>query len=131
MYVSELWHTPGFQIKWVEPDFMHCVDLGILQTLQGNIVWELFVSFGGTIANPRQALALLNNMFKTVWHALGRDFVLQLTIGMIRSSMAKAPKLKLKAAEGRKFLPVLVHLLRNCFPSTSPHDVLRLQCASN
>ena len=45
--------------------------------------------------------------------------------------MAKAPKLKLKAGEGRKFLPVLIHMLSHCFPSTSPHDVMRLQCASN
>ena len=66
MYVSELWRTPGFNIKWVEPDFMHCVDLGILQVLQGNIMWELFRSCDGTIANPRRALALLNNMIKTV-----------------------------------------------------------------
>ena len=130
VFISELWRTPGFHIKWVEPDFMHCVCLGILQVLQGNICWELFKHFGGVISNHRDALAKLNALIKAVCHELGRD-VLQLTMGMVRSKMSKAPKLKLKAAEGRRFLPVLVHILQHCFPSTEPHDALRLQCARN
>ena len=50
-----------------------------------------------------------------------------LTYTMYRNNDGK-PKAKLKAAEARSMLPVLVHMMTVFFPPRSDHDHLRLQC---
>ena len=50
---------------------------------------------------------------------------------MVRPSLSKKPKLKLKAAEGRRLLPVLREALATCFEITSPHQILRLHCVDS
>ena len=44
--------------------------------------------------------------------------------------MQKAPKLKLKAAEGRHLLPILQAMLVHCFDNSSEHNLLRLRCVN-
>ena len=53
-----------------------------------------------------------------------------LTVTMFRNQ-SKAPKLKLKAAHGRHFLPVLREMLRSFFPIDTDHSKLRYQCVHN
>ena len=55
-----------------------------------------------------------------------------LTLGMIRKEGAgKKPKLALKAAEGRHFVPVLHHMLANFFPVDTPYKQTRLDCVGS
>ena len=51
-----------------------------------------------------------------------------LTLNQIKAS-GKDPKLKVKAAEGRHLLPVVVFLLENLQPPKNAHGELRLNCA--
>ena len=37
-YVSQLWGIPGLVLKYIKIDWMHCVELGILSDLNGNIL---------------------------------------------------------------------------------------------
>jgi hypothetical protein len=114
-YVSPIWTIPGFKISFCSPDFMHTSCLGILQYLDGNIMWELFRELGGTQRSWTHACGLLENMMKVAAKTLGLASPFHsLTIGMVRPSKSK-PKMKLKAAEGRHFLTVLRHMLANFF----------------
>ena len=49
---------------------------------------------------------------------------------MIRPAAIGKPKLKLKAAEGRKFLSVLHYMLSHFFPVADAHSRMRLQCVA-
>ena len=132
VFVSEIWGTPGLHILSVEPDFMHTCCLGVLQSLLGNILWEVFSSMGGTITKHRSALAKLLSMIHVASRRLGCEPPInQLTIGMIRSKATGKPKCKTKAAEGRKLLPVVVFILQNFVPCDGGHEKLRMQCAIN
>ena len=54
-----------------------------------------------------------------------------LTIGMIRPAKARGagrPKMKLQAAEGRYFLPILFRVLEHFLPVESNHERKRLNC---
>ena len=86
VFVSQIWGIPGFHILAVEPDFMHTCCLGALQSLQGNILWELFSSLGGTLTTHRPALAKLLSMIQAASRRLEVEPPInQLSIGMIRS----------------------------------------------
>ena len=54
-----------------------------------------------------------------------------LTVTMFRLAMKSKPKLKLKAAEARHFLPIMKEIIRTCLPADSAHQVLRLQCVDS
>lgn len=47
---------------------------------------------------------------------------------MIRGGAKKKPSLRLKAAEGRKFLPVLIRVFRVCFGVESEYEELIVNC---
>ena len=73
IWVSELFGLPGFRLEYVDADLMHCSDLGIVQYLLGNIIFELCFSkdeMGSTLKSPQQAFADLMVMFR-----LGCKFV--------------------------------------------------------
>jgi hypothetical protein len=128
-FCSTIWSIPGFCIQQCRPDFMHSCCLGILQYLQGNVIYELFIYLGGSFANWQSTCSILENMMRSA----SKDLNVQppfnrLTVGMFRANASKAPKLKLKAAEGRHFLPVLKHMLAQHFPLESDHERLRYQC---
>ena len=46
-YLSAVWKIPGFHLSLIAIDWMHCVDLGVLQYCMGNCMWEVFVELGG------------------------------------------------------------------------------------
>ena len=47
LYVSKIWRIPGMHLSAFKPDWMHVVDLGVLQYFQGNCFWELYQELGG------------------------------------------------------------------------------------
>jgi hypothetical protein len=130
-FVSALFDIPGFSLGFIRIDWMHVTCLGILQYLQGSVMWELFREMGGTLggANRQSVCRMLEKMVRVCAKRLDVDMPFNtLTHGMIRPSMDKPPKLKLKAAEGRYFLPILRELLATCFGLSTPHERLRLNC---
>ena len=126
-----IWGIPGFTTQTVRPDWMHCSCLGILQYLQGICLWEIFASLGGTISgkNRFHHLHTMKVMFQVMARELGLEMPFwDITIPMFRSKTSMAPKLKLKAAEGRHFLPILRATLQKCIEMESAHAQLRFQC---
>ena len=108
-YASKIFLIPGFLYRYIVPDWMHVVCLGILQYLSGNVMWELFLAVGGTYHNPSAACAALNNMIIVTAKELGVEKPFHmLTVGMIKASGAKKPRMRLKAAEGRHFYQFLL-----------------------
>ena len=98
VFVSTLWQIPGMTIQCVEPDFMHCSCLGIVQMLNGNILWELFVCLGGTLKTWKGCCGKLLAMIRVAAHDLDMEApIAQLTIGMIR-----APKKKVRRRSSRQ-----------------------------
>ena len=61
-YVSAIWQLPGFCLSMCKPDFMHVSCLGILQYLNGCVLWEIFVSLGGTFDKHDAACSMIHNM---------------------------------------------------------------------
>jgi len=128
-YISKVWCIPGFHLSQVRPDWMHVVDLGTLQYLQGNLLWEMFVEVGGSFRRAKETVGKLENMMIMCAGRLGVARPLHhLTIGMFRAAANEKPKLRAKAAEGRHLLPVVREMLATCFDVTTPHARLRLQC---
>ena len=128
-FVSRVWRIPGFVLAYIKADWTHTVCLGTLQQYCGNVMWELATSMGATFRRWEQPIGNLMNMVKAMARTLGVEAPFhQLTMGMIRASAKNKPRMKLKAAEGRYFLPVLVHMLKTYFACESPRDQARLHC---
>ena len=128
-WVSSIFTIPGFSLAYVKPDFMHCICLGILGYLEGNVMWELFRQVGGSYSNPRAACATLMNIIKVYSKKLGLEVPFgALTVRMIKATPSKKPRMRLKAGEARYFLPVLTAMLTDAFPVVSPVEQLRLDC---
>ncbi len=110
---------------------MHTGCLGVVQCLAGNVLWEVFLFLGGSVGKPEQTLAKILSMLWAAAKGASVELPIRhLTLGMIRSDANnKSPKLKVKAAEGRRLLPVLTFILEHLLPVTSPREVMRLQCA--
>ena len=128
--LSHIWKILGMDIGRILPDWMHVVCLGILQAVQGNVMWHLFKKrLSGTFKNPAVALTKLMNMMKFSAAILGVEKPFnKLSMGMIRSSSTHKPKLKLKAAEGRHFLPVLIHMMQSLFGILNPYEQMMVHC---
>lgn len=128
VFVSAIWDIPGFAIGGVRADWMHTVCLGILQYLTGNVMHDLFKELGGTRKNPTRAISLLENIIGVMCRHLGSDRPFHtLTIGMIRVA-GDPPRMKLKAAEGRHFLPILRAMLEHCFERDTEYTRQRFHC---
>ena len=129
-HISPIWSIPGFLTRYCIPDFMHVCCLGILQYLNGNCMWELFIDLGGTESRWKKACGALENMSRVAAKALGEKPPFNnLTIGMLIPT-DKRPKMKLKAAEGRYFVKVLEYILKNLVACDTEHQKLRLHCVS-
>lgn len=129
-HVSGIWAIPGFVLDFIRPDWMHACDLGVLQHASGSAMWELFREVGGSFdtASAAKACSKLHTMAKMCARTLHAEIFGDLTVGMLRSSLNKKAKLRLKAAEGRHFLPVLIEMLSTCFDAATDHQRLRLDC---
>ena len=51
-YISGIFNIPGMLLDYHVGDLMHAGDLGVLQPLLGNVLFELFQSMGGMITKP-------------------------------------------------------------------------------
>ena len=77
----------------------------------------------------KKAVHMLYTVVKAASADLGIDTPFgSLTQGMIRPKNKFKPRLKLKAAELRRFVPVLKHMLKNHFSCTTPRQGARLNC---
>ena len=95
-------------------------------------MWELFVALGGTWTRPVEACARLLKMIKVMSHELDVECPIgDLTVTMIRSAKNNQPKMKLKAAEGRRFLVFMRKVLATCFPVSDMHSSRRFSCIDN
>ena len=128
-FISSIWMIPGLAITSIKPDWMHVVDLGILQTFLGSVLYELFRALGGTWSSHMDACGKLMGLIRLQARALNMEVpISQLTIFMIRVSNKKKPHLRAKAAESRYLCPIVLEILKHCFPSSSPYATLRIQC---
>ena len=111
LYVFALVALPGFLMSYVTPDLMHAGDLGVLQVLLGNVLYELFKAMGGTYESPNGSLSNLMNMIRAASKKIDIECpIAALSINMIRV-MGGRPKLKTKAAESRHMLKVVAYIL--------------------
>ena len=108
---------------------MHTVCLGTLMVVQGNACWGIFKELKGAITNYKPACAKMFSMFSMMAKDLNETLPFrELPVNLFRSSGAKPPKLRLKAANGRHFLPVLIAVLEQMMPCENQHAKLRLAC---
>ena len=111
---------------------MHTCCLCVVTYAVGNIMFELFYQLGGWLGNSMKSTAScgqLLTMMKSMSKELGVDPPFgDLTGTMIRKKMGGGPKMALKAAEGRHFVPVLRLMLLHCFGLDSAHAQLRFDC---
>ena len=63
-YCSPIWAIPGFLISYCAPDFMHTSCLGIVQYLNGNVMWELSRELGGNYSTWVHACGCFENTMK-------------------------------------------------------------------
>ena len=130
-YVSGIWSVPGFHIPNVRPDWMHVVCLGVVQYLLGNVLWECMVALGGNFSRSREACHKLVGMLEVCAKRLKTENPLKhLTVTMVRPTATAKPKLKTKAAQGRRLVPIVREMLATCIPVESPHERLRLNCVA-
>ena len=128
-YISALFSVPGFTVNCCRPDWMHTVCLGTGQYLGGNCLWELLVQELHHRRNKKNAAHILYTVVKAASADLGIDTPFgSLTRSMIRLKYKFKPRLKLKAAELRRFAPMLKHMLKNHFNCTTPRQRTRLNC---
>ena len=128
-YVSKIFSTPGLDLSYILPDWMHTVDLGILLYTCGCCLWDLVERMGGTFNRPQPAIAQIMNLIRIKSRELGQDPPFHsLTVTMIRSVASKPPRLRVKAGEARHFLPVLLAMLRDYFPAESAYEQCRFHC---
>jgi hypothetical protein len=130
--MSELFDVPGFRLKYVTIDAMHCIDLGTAQYCLGNVLYELFIHVGGSSTKPEKALASVLFLIRLASRQVGYRFppLNALTLGMIKSG-AKPPRLKAKAAETRRMVPVVLCMLENFFPKATLLELTRYQCVQS
>ena len=132
-FVSAIFSIPGFIASYISIDLMHTGDLGVLQYLLGNVLWELFIVLGGTKANSLKALGELMVMIRMASRHLNmRCPVGYLTLPMIKAEgAAKSPKLKLNASEMRHMLKVVHFMLAHLFNRDTTHEQLRFDCVNS
>ena len=134
-YISKLWSVPGFRLSYIKADWMHCCCLGVLMYAQGNCMYELWKELGGNYGKSgkkEDACGKLFSMCSMIAKSLGCELSLkELSVNLFRASSTKAPRFRLKAAQGRYFLPVLVGVMDQMFDKSSPHQQTRLSCMKN
>ena len=130
--LPSFWAIPGFGIEFVKADWMHVVCLGVLQLASGSAMWDIYTSLGGTLSSSKGHCDRLFSMIRTMARDMDLDCPIgDLSVPMFKKSATKPAKLKLKAAEGRRFLVVLRKLLEVAFPLDTPYRSARFSCIDN
>ena len=129
MFVSKIWTIPGFRLSFVRPDWMHVVDLGIAPTCVGSVLWYCFKALGGSFQNSKKATSKIFNMLKVAAAVLGHNLPIQaLTIGMIRPAMKKKCLARLKAAECRYLVPIVLQMFEMNYAANGEHESKFFHC---
>ena len=91
-FVSAILEFPGFHLSFLRPDWMHMADLGTLQYLQGNLLWDVFTKLGGVFRRSKAACGKIQSMLSMCASRLGLEQPFHsLVVTMIRPSLAKKP----------------------------------------
>jgi len=103
--------------------------------MNGNIMWELFKVYGGTLTKTLEPCARILWLLRTMAKQVGVDCpIAELCLTMFRAkgeSGTKRPKLKLKAADSRYILHLLVLILEKAAPRATQHDQIMYLAAWN
>ena len=134
MFCSKAWSIPGMRLSFMRPDWMHTVDLGITAYLSGHILFHLFTLLGGkrygAVTKQNSVCNQIMNMVQiAARHAGCETPEAVLTLERFRAKKAK-PKLKLKAADSRYYLPALLATLRLFFSPKSDRDHMMHGCVA-
>jgi len=132
--LSHIFRIAGLRIEYITSDLMHTADLGTVQYLLGCIIWEvLFIDMSGTESDPQDVLSQFGVFIRIATKQIASETkrkeppINRLTIGMIRKQ-GSPPKLKTKAVEGRRMVPVVLWILENLIPRDTRHQKLRINC---
>ena len=120
--LSKLFSLPAMQVDFVEVDLLHAADLGILQYLLGNCLWEVWrYNFHGKISRPEATCTELLMVLRALMRARGDGQPLGgLSLNMIKRR-GKPPKMRLKGSEARRLLPAALALLES-LPARNAHE---------
>ena len=126
-YTSGIWQIPGFVIQFIRPDFMHVADLGVSLTCLGNVLWHCFRQLGGSFNSPKLACSALFNMIKVAARQMHVELpIMDLTVGMFRAEAKKKAKARLKAAECRHLIPIVLLMFQTHFKNDEHSNLIYL-----
>ena len=111
--ISTLFKAPGLSLKHFMVDWLHAVDLGVGQSILGNVLWEsLDVLFPNL--NKKEQVKALHLKLKAWYQTSKPPSQLDgLTVEMLKLP-GKGPKLRSKAGECRYLIPFGVLVAREC-----------------
>ena len=111
--MSTLFKSPGLSIKHFMIDWLHAVDIGVGQSILGNIFYESLDILWPGLPKKSQVQQLYMKMKS--WYAVSKppSRLDALTIEMLKLP-GKGPKLRSKAGECRYLLPFGAVLAREC-----------------
>jgi hypothetical protein len=127
--LSPLFKSPGLTLQHFMVDWLHAVDLGVLQIIIGNILWESLPMLFPALPQKEQV--------KLQWQKLSQWYKQNdapskldaLTVEMLKLP-GKGPKLRSKAAECRYLLPY-AHFIAHQASDDSPHWKMICMLADN
>ena len=109
-YTSGIWQIPGFVIQFIRPDFMHVADLGVSINCLGNVLWHCF-----------------RHMIMVAAHEMHVELpIMDLTVGMFRAEAKKKAKARLKAAECRHLIPIVLLMFQTHFKNDEHSNLIYL-----
>ena len=85
-FFSAIFLLPGFIFDYFSIDLMHCCDLGILQYLLANVLFDLFLEMGGLVSRPDNTIGDLMKFIRIASKAIGQiqPPINQLTMNMVK-----------------------------------------------
>ena len=112
------------------------MDLGMLQYTLGNNLDLLFIRIGEVRSRRWPFCRAMTTLIKTASRMCGEEKspINKLTYGMFRPGKSKQPRLKCKAVDCRRLLPLILFIFRDMRPQEDELGVLHLhmltQCIS-
>ena len=122
--ISTLFKAPGLSLKHFMVDWLHAVDLGVGQSIVGNVLWECLDILFPNLSKKDQVKALylkLKAWYKTAKPPSQLD---GLTVEML-TLPGKGPKLRSKAGECRYLIPFAALIARECDDGTVRRKTIR------
>ena len=111
--ISTLFKCPGLSLRHFMVDWLHAIDLGVGQSVIGNVMWEALNILWPNLNTKQQVHAMYLKLKDWYKEANPPSRLDALTIEMLKLP-GKGPKLRSKAAECRYLLPFAAILAREC-----------------